>query len=205
MAELYIGNTQISGGGAVDTSNFYTKSEIDSSIENTCLVKITNATGQYYYVPRTMSDADKQAILSRSNSSSGAIIFDNPENNSDNIFGKGAIMLGNSYAKGTKAFAYGYKTEAIGNYTHSEGYGSKAMYSAAHAEGYFTVASGAYSHTEGNTTTAGGKNAHAEGEYTYAIGQSSHAEGIDTSALGYSSHAEGYRTITSSSYSHVEG
>lgn len=35
MAELYIGNTQISGGGgsgSADLSNYYTKSHIDSSI-----------------------------------------------------------------------------------------------------------------------------------------------------------------------------
>ena len=205
MAELYIGENQIGGGGSADLSNYYNKSEIDSSFGETYLVKISNANGQYYYVPRTMSDADKQAILSRANSSSGAIIFDNPENSSDNIFGSGAIMIGNSYAKGTKAIALGYKTEAIGNYTHSEGYGTKATYSASHAEGYFTTASGAYSHTEGNNTTASGRNAHAEGSFTTASNENSHAEGYSSIAAGMSSHAEGGNTYTSGQYSHAEG
>ena len=45
MAELYIGNNQIGGGSSADLSNYYNKSEIDSSFGETYLVKITNASG----------------------------------------------------------------------------------------------------------------------------------------------------------------
>lgn len=74
MAEIYIGNNQI-GGGTPDLSGYYTKSEIDSSFGETYLVKITNSAGYYCYVPRTMSDADRQYILSTLNKSGGVVKF----------------------------------------------------------------------------------------------------------------------------------
>lgn len=123
MAELFLGNTQISaGGGTPDLSNYYNKSEIDSSFGETYLVKITNSAGYYCYVPRTMSDADRQIILSKLNTNGGIV----------------------KTASSTSAF--------IGNNSNSEGYNCQAINSYSHAEGSGTVASGEASHAEGRYT-----------------------------------------------------
>jgi hypothetical protein len=163
MAEIYIGENQIGGGGTPDLSGYYTKSEIDSSFADTYLVKISNASGYYCYVPRTMSDADRQLVLSKLNTNGGIV--------------KTAYNTTNTKI-GTNSNAEGYLCIAGGNYSH--------------AEGTYTTASGNYSHAEGGSnTTASGTCSHAEGSDTTASGYASHAEGYHTKASGNYSHAEG--------------
>lgn len=135
MAELYIGNNQI-GGGTPDLSGYYTKSEIDSSFGETYLVKISNASGYYCYVPRTMSDADRQIILSKLNAN-GAVVLTVPD-------GQALSNKIGSYSINT-----GYRTKASGLYSHAEGSYSEAKNWYSHAEGYFTCTSADYQHVEG--------------------------------------------------------
>jgi hypothetical protein len=153
MAELYIGENQI-GGGTTDLSNYYNKSEIDSSFGETYLVKITNSAGYYCYVPRTMSDADREKILSNLNTNGG--IAKSASSNS-------AFIGNNSNAEGREC-------RATGNYSHAEGWSAKATGDYSHAEGDNTIASGWTSHAEGWNTSASGQYSHAEGWSTYASG-----------------------------------
>ena len=165
MAELFIGNTQISGssGGSADLSNYYNKSEIDSSFGETYLVKITNSAGYYCYVPRTMSDADRQYILSTLNKSGGVVKIAYPSNITAQI--------------GTDSNSAGYYTRATGSYSHAEGSYTNASGPSSHAQGNETTASGNYSHAEGNNTNASGSSSHAEGYFTNAKADYQHVEG----------------------------
>ena len=135
------------------------------------------------------------------------------------IYGDTAISMGRESGTtvGYKSFAFGYDTEASGNYSHAEGSLTTASgnYSHAegshataieensHAEGYWSTASGENSHAEGGRATASGKNSHAEGSGT-ASGENSHAEGLGATASGNYSHAEVSGTA-SGNYSHAEG
>ena len=189
MGELYIGNNKI-GGGSADLSNYYTKSEIDSSFGETYLVKITNSAGYYCYVPRTMSDADKEKILSSLNTNGGIAKF--------------ASSI--SAFIGTYSNADGYYCTASGDFSHAEGRQTTASGRQSHAEGDGTTASGISSHAEGNGTTASATyGSHAEGSYTTASGNQSHAEGQNTTASGNGAHAEGYYTNAKQQYQHAEG
>jgi trimeric autotransporter adhesin len=106
---------------------------------------------------------------------SAADIRDNLINMTDSlVFNTGSQSI-------TGSFAQGFKTQAIGDYSHAEGDGTQAI--------------GNYSHAEGSTQAIG-EYSHAEGSDTQAIGQSSHAEGVDTQAIGQSSHTEGSNTKT---------
>ncbi len=87
---------------------------------------------------------------------------------------------GCSTVDGTKAVAFGYDTEASGDY-------STAM-------GYLTTASENYSTAMGNITTASGSNSTAMGYNTEASGTHSTAMGYTTTASGIYSTAMGYGT-----------
>lgn len=107
-------------------------------------------------------------------------------------------------ASGKDSHAEGYGTEANKDYSHAEGESSKASGKSAHAEGK-SNAQGEYSHSEGCDTVAQGKYSHAEGYESQAIGQYSYASGIRTKANGEATHTEGYYTEASDRYSHAEG
>ena len=146
-----------------DTSIYALKSEVDSSFGETYLVKITNSEGYYCYIPRTMSDADKEIVLSKLTKNGG--IVKTVLSNSPNGF------------IGTNSNAEGSLCIASGNYSHAEGAISNATGYASHAEGYDTTASGGQSHAEGRATSASGGFSHAEGYYTSAKELHQHAEG----------------------------
>lgn len=99
---------------------------------------------------------------------------------------------------GTASLAFGYNTEASGDYSHAEGYGTTSSSNYSHAEGLSTVASGNYSHAEGGSTIASKPGAHAEGLNTVASGNYSHAEGNRTIASGNSQHSGGKYNIEDS-------
>lgn len=119
-----------------DTSVYALKSEIDSSFADTYLVKITNASGYYCYVPRTMSANDRQTVLSKLNTN-GAIVLTVPNNQA----------LSNKI--GSYSINTGYRTNASGLYSHAEGSYSESKNWYSHAEGYFTCTSADYQHVEG--------------------------------------------------------
>ncbi len=121
--------------------------------------------------------------------------------------GTNAIVVeySDSIASGTLALGEGFRTTAIGDYSHAEGQNTTATGNSAHSEGYYSKAFGNYSHTEGYFTTAIGSQSHAEGSETTASGNSSHAEGNNTIASGVRSHAEGSATISIGNASHSEG
>lgn len=108
-------------------------------------------------------------------------------------------------AAGFCATAFGYETQALGNYSVTNGWWSRADGQCAHAEGLLTRASGHFTHAEGTRTLASINNAHAEGDLTQATGRQSHSEGVQTVASGYCAHAEGSNSIASNYYSHAEG
>ena len=176
--------------GSADLSNYYNKSEIDSSFADTYLVKITNASGYYCYVPRTMSDADRERALSNLNKNGGVVKTVRKVNN--------AFIGANCHAEGSEC-------RARGDYSHAEGYRTTASGNYSHAEGSNTDASSGYSHAEGSQTKASGSYSHAEGYSTTASGNSAHAEGSNTTASGLQSHAEGYYTYAKQQYQHAEG
>ena len=154
-----------------------------------------------------------------------------PYMDEENPTGTGAFSLNRMVGShvGTKSFAEGSSTEAIGDASHAEGSSTKAFGAASHAEGSSTDANGSYSHAEGWSTKAAGTASHAEGyssclapnmsyssdtaiinawkneKFTLAKGSNSHAEGENVLALGDNSHAEGSTTIASGADSHAEG
>lgn len=105
------------------------------------------------------------------------------------------------------------KTNALGDYSHTEGYrtythndiNNDSLYGYQHAEGCNTVAIHKGSHSEGSETAAIGSCSHAEGSMTESIGDYSHAEGYSNIAGGKYSHAEGCQTIAYADHSHAEG
>lgn len=94
---------------------------------------------------------------------------------------------------GVNSVAFGYNSEASGNY--------------AVAEGGSTHATGASSHAEGSGTEASGMMSHSEGQFSKANGKCSHAEGCNTIAYGENQHAQGKFNIEDSKedYAHIVG
>lgn len=94
---------------------------------------------------------------------------------------------------GVNSAAFGYNSEASGNY--------------AVAEGGSTHATGAASHAEGSGTEASGMMSHSEGQFSKANGRCSHAEGCNTIAYGENQHAQGKFNIEDSreNYAHIVG
>jgi len=136
-------------------------------------------------------------------------------------------------ASESASHAEGYETSAGGLAAHAEGNGSNATGYASHAESR-SNASGDWSHSEGGTgklnatyqfdghnpptanapwshvegvsttTAAAAYASHAEGACTTASEKCAHAEGYETSA-GLYAHAEGWGSTASGPASHVEG
>lgn len=111
----------------------------------------------------------------------------------------------NTSASGGGSYANGINAIASGNYSHAEGNQTTSSGNYSHAEGYKNIASGSAAHAEGYQTTSSATGSHSEGKNTIASGQYAHAEGNGTSANGMRSHAEGYNTITLASDSHASG
>jgi hypothetical protein len=96
---------------------------------------------------------------------------------------------GCSTADGLKAVAFGYDTEASGNYSTAFGAYTEAV-------GIFSTAMGSYTDAIGNYSTAMGYLTTAEKDYSTAMGRNSTASGINSTAMGSSSTASGdYSTV----------
>lgn len=78
---------------------------------------------------------------------------------------------------GPGSFAFGYRTEASGMYSHAVGNNTKATGQNCHTEGYGTTASASNAHAEGHSTTASGTESHVEGRNTIANHRSQHVFG----------------------------
>lgn len=101
-------------------------------------------------------------------------------------------------AEGTKAVAFGYETEASGDYSTAMGRLTTASYPFSTAMGVLTTANGYCSTAMGGYTTTSGWGSTAMGGWTTASGSCSTAMGHQTTASGdYGSTAIGYFTTAS--------
>jgi hypothetical protein len=110
-------------------------------------------------------------------------------------------------ASGIGAYAQGFRTLALGDYSHAEGEFGEADAEASHSEGSSWVIAGFAAHAEGAATVESDYG-HAEGESEVgALADGAHAEGRGLVADGsIAAHAEGQGTVsTNSPYSHAEG
>lgn len=194
--------------GSVDLSNYYTKSETNSLLNDkadTSSLATVATSGDYDdllnkpTIPSAQVNSDwnavsgvaqilnKPSLATVATSGSYNDLTDQPtipdistKMDKSNPTGTGKLSINRLYnsTEGTDSVAVGNNTTASGIYSH--------------AEGNVTVASGSSSHAEGTETTASGNNG-------------SHAEGQQTEAAGRSSHAEGNNTIAASDYQHVSG
>ena len=177
--------TAISGGIVVEDGQ---SDGVDSSI-------LTDTNGYWVFTPGiTLSTLSACTGIWTSN-----LYGCSPITVHDNIQSVGSL------ATGLTSFAFGYITNAFGDYSHAEGEGTIAIGIGSHSEGQLTTAQGNHSHAEGQFTIASGNYSHAEGRETTSSGYYSHAEGRQTTASGAVSHAEGYLTIASGLVSHAEG
>ena len=101
---------------------------------------------------------------------------------------------GCSTADGLKAVAFGYETEATGDYSTAMGAGTTAIGGMSTAMGWNTEAIGSCSTAIGRDTTASGSSSTAMGYTTTASGAYSKAMGYNTTASGVYSTAMGYAT-----------
>ena len=97
-------------------------------------------------------------------------------------------------------FAEGFKTKAIGNFSHAEGTNTEAHSAGSHVEGN-------YNYIKNSLPTSGGSSGGGSGEITPPstgtpsednwnadehLGERSHAEGVNNISYGYASHVEGF-------------
>ncbi len=108
-------------------------------------------------------------------------------------------------AHGVASYAKGNRTRALSDYALTEGDRVVAYGVASHAEGALSKTSANYSHAEGLTNESKGIASHTEGIRTEAKGTASHAEGFGTEALGHVSHAQGVASKAVGPVSHAEG
>ena len=108
-------------------------------------------------------------------------------------------------AQGVASYAKGNRTRALADYALTEGDRVVACGVASHAEGALSKTSANYSHAEGLTNESKGIASHTEGIRTEAKGTASHAEGFGTEALGHVSHAQGVASKAVGPVSHAEG
>ena len=107
--------------------------------------------------------------------------------NIQNGSGENSLQQKGNTASNIYAFAQGYRTQAVGNFAHSEG--------------QYTIAWADISHTEGVGNVVGDLTEVA----VRGTGIGGHAEGLGNRVLGEYAHAEGFGTTAKGNYSHSNG
>ena len=110
-----------------------------------------------------------------------------------------------NFEMGRCTHAEGYRTRAIGDYSHSQGIQTVAQGVASYAKGNRTRALADYALTEGDRVVACGVASHAEGALSKTSANYSHSQGIQTVAQGVASYAKGNRTRALADYALTEG
>ena len=220
---MYINNNwELIGNTAIDLSNYYTKTEIGSIVDDietkinskqSILIPGNNITingNTISAIDTTYSDATQTAAgLMSSNDKIKLDGLNNYVLPIANSYVLGGIKIGNNLTIDSNGvvsavqniYTAGANIDITDNAIKAVGYRYNTT-NGAFAEGDRDVVVGETTYPKSNAT---GRMAHAEGCNTKATGHFSHAEGQETVASGYYSHSEGYKSKAQYNITHAEG